>query len=79
MNRLRYFKCKKCDTLIRYLNWNKMKEREISKMKCPYCSNLKTLTILNKRPYYRLKHQSYVSLWVKYNGEYIVISRGLLE
>lgn len=79
MNRVRYFKCKKCETLVRYLNWNKAKERQINDMKCPYCSSLKTLTILNKRPYYRLKLQSYVSLCVKYNGEYIVITRGLLK
>jgi len=77
MNRVRYFKCKKCDTLVRYLNWNKARERQIGNMKCPYCSSLKSLEILMKRPYYRLIHTYYVSLCVKYDGEYIVISNKL--
>lgn len=75
MNLLKYFRCKKCNTLIRYLNWNKEKERHIKEMICPHCSSLNSFITLKKRPYYRLKHQTYLSLWVKRNGEYIVISR----
>ena len=79
MNRVRYFKCKNCDTLIRYLNWNKAREKQINNIICPYCSKPKSLKTLSKRPYYRLKHKYYVSLCVKHNGEYIVISWKLKE
>lgn len=74
MNCIRYFKCKNCKTLIRFPNWNKEKERQINDLKCPQCNSSK-LEILRKRPYHRLKLETYLSLCVKHNGEYIVISK----
>ena len=74
MQHIRYFKCKNCNTLIRFPNWNTEKERQINDIKCPQCDSDK-LEILRKRPYYRLKLETYLSLTVKYHGEYITISK----
>lgn len=74
MNRVRYFKCLNCDTLISFSDWSKEKERQINNNKCPQCKSSK-LEILKKRPYYRLKHKTYLSLCVKYKGEFVIISK----
>lgn len=74
MNDIRYFKCKNCNTLIRYPDWNEEREKQINKIKCPHCDSNK-LIILKKRPYYRLKHQTYLSLSVKKNGIDVIISK----
>lgn len=75
MIRVRYFKCKKCEHLIRYLFWNIGKEKEMDNLVCPQCSSKKSFTILTKRPYYRMKHLTYLSISVSKNGEKIVVSK----
>ncbi len=75
MDREKYFKCKKCNHLIRFLNWNVKREKGIPDLKCPYCGLLKSLKILRKRPYYRLKLQTYLSIDVHKDGNELVLSK----
>lgn len=74
MNDIRYFKCENCNTLIRYPNWNKERERQINEMKCPQCFSNKLMT-LKKRPYFRMKHKTFMTLWVTRDGIDVIISR----
>jgi phage FluMu protein Com len=73
----KYLSCKKCNSLIRFSHWSAAKERLFKELKCPHCSALKSLKILKKREYYKLKHETYISLVVKRDGNEVIISRGL--
>lgn len=75
MDREKYFRCKKCKHLIRFNHWNIEKERSIIDMLCPHCNAKRSLSILRKRPYYRNKLTTYLSIVVHRNGDELVLSK----
>lgn len=77
MERERYFKCKKCKHLIRYHRWSIELERQHARgmVWCPQCQKPKTLTGMQKRPYYRKKLECYLSIVVMRDGHQVTVSK----